>query len=181
MHTRISSVSRRSFLAWISSATAGGLLVPAVVIAQTQGQPVPQPSQQPPARPPQLPPDLVNEFVRMAHGNLDRTQELLESQPALLNATWDWGGGDWETGLGGASHMGRKDIASFLIGQGARMDIFAAAMLGRVDIVKGMLEAFPNLLHAKGPHGIPLMAHAKSGGEEAASVVALLESLGVAG
>lgn len=102
-------------------------------------------------------------------------------QPALLNATWDWGGGDWETGLGGASHMGRRDIATFLIGQGARMDIFAAAMLGRADIVKGMLEAFPNLLHAKGPHGIPLMAHAKRGGEEAASVVALLESLGVTG
>lgn len=122
---------------------------------------------------------LVEEFVGNAHGNFARVKEMLEAEPALVNATWDWGGGDWETGLGGAAHMGEKSIANFLIGAGARMDIFAAAMLGRVEIVKGMLEAFPALLHSKGPHGISLMRHAQKGGEEATSVVALLESLGV--
>jgi hypothetical protein len=59
------------------------------------------------------------------------------------------------------------------------MDIFAAAMLGRTDIVKAMLEAFPALLHSKGPHGISLMAHAKKGADGALEVVALLESRGV--
>ena len=24
----------------------------------------------------------------------------------MINAMMDWGGGDWESGLGGASHMG---------------------------------------------------------------------------
>jgi hypothetical protein len=106
---------------------------------------------------------------------LDRTKALLAQEPGLLNAAWDWGGGDWETALGGAGHMARKDIALFLISSGARMDIFHAAMLGRLDIVKPMLTAFPNLAASKGPHSITLMAHAQKGGEEA--VVRFLESL----
>ncbi len=28
------------------------------------------------------------------------------AQPALLNAAWDWGGGDFETALAGAAHRG---------------------------------------------------------------------------
>ena len=45
-----------------------------------------------------------------------------------MNASWDWGGGDWETGLGAAAHMGRRDIAELLLGRGARLDLFAAAI-----------------------------------------------------
>jgi hypothetical protein len=108
---------------------------------------------------------------------LDRTKALLAQEPGLLNAAWDWGGGDWETALGGAGHMARKDIALFLISSGARMDIFHAAMLGRLDIIKLMLTAFPNLAASKGPHSITLMAHAQKGGEEAVAVVRFLESL----
>jgi hypothetical protein len=79
--------------------------------------------------------------VVAAHANLARTKEMLEPQPALVNATWDWGGGDWETGLGGASHIGSREIAEYLLGKGARMDIFCAAMLGRIEIVKAFLAA----------------------------------------
>jgi hypothetical protein len=79
--------------------------------------------------------ELVQDFVSNAHGNLDRVQELLEQEPMSINAAWDWGGGDWETALGAAAHMGRKDIAHYLLERGARMDIFAAAMLGQVEIV----------------------------------------------
>jgi hypothetical protein len=95
--------SRRLFLSF-AAAGAAAIAVPRLVLAQTTQQAPQQPRQ----RPPQLPPAQVEEFVRVAHGNLARTQELLAEQPALLNATWDWGGGDWETGLGGASHMGNK-------------------------------------------------------------------------
>jgi hypothetical protein len=72
---------------------------------------------------------LVQEFVAKAHGDLGRVKELLEREPRLVNAVWDWGGGDFESALGAASHVGRKDIATFLLGHGARLDIFAAAML----------------------------------------------------
>ncbi len=50
--------------------------------------------------------------------------------------------------------------------------------MGRLDIVKTTLAAYPNLVHAKGPHGLTLMFHAKKGGEEAAPMVKYLESLG---
>lgn len=121
---------------------------------------------------------LVNEFVGNAHGDLNRVKELLTQEPALLNAAWDWGGGDWETGLGAASHMGRRDIALFLIENGARTDIFSAAMLGHLETVQSILSDYPHLLHSKGPHGIPLINHAKAGGEQAASVLHYLETLG---
>ena len=72
--------------------------------------------------------------------------------------------------------MGRRDIALVLLGHGARLDIFAAAMLGEVEVVRAMLAAHPELRDAAGPHGIPLVAHAKAGGEEAHGVLELLEA-----
>lgn len=126
---------------------------------------------------PALEASLVQEFVGNAHGDLDRVQELLAQEPALINATWDWGGGDFETALGAASHMGRRDIAEFLLSKGARLDLFAAAMLGKLEVVKAALTAFPDAIYASGPHGIPLIAHATAGGEEAKAVLDYLESL----
>ena len=127
-------------------------------------------------KPPTIAPELVQAFVANAHGDLERVQQLLAQESMLINAAWDWGGGDWETGLGAAAHMGRRDIAFYLLEKGARMDIFAAAMLGHTEIVRSMLNAYPEMRHARGPHGIPLLAHAKAGGEEAAEVVSLLQS-----
>jgi hypothetical protein len=128
------------------------------------------------AKPP-LGSSLVQEFVANAHGDLNRVKELLAQEPALVNATWDWGGGDFETALGAASHMGRRDIAEFLLEKGARLDIFAAVMLGRLDIVKAALAVYPDAIRTPGPHGIPLIAHAQAGGENAKDVLAFLESL----
>ncbi|HET9590930.1 MAG TPA: hypothetical protein VFO91_19215 [Anaerolineales bacterium] len=120
---------------------------------------------------------LVQEFVAKAHGELERVKELLMQEPALVNASWDWGGGDWETGLGAAAHMGRKDIANYLLGNGARLDLFAAAMLGKLEIVKAALEAYPRAIDVPGPHGIPLLAHAQAGGAEAEAVLEFLKAL----
>lgn len=124
-----------------------------------------------PARPPALPGDQVNEFVRVAHADLDATRQMLDAEPRLIRAAWDWGGGDFETALGGAAHMGRRDIAAFLIERGAPLDLFAAAMLGELAIVKAALDARPALARVAGPHGIPLVAHAKAGGPAAAPVL----------
>ena len=71
---------------------------------------------------PRIDSQLVCEFVGHAHSDLDRIKAMLAEQPALVNAAWDWGAGDWETGLGAAAHMGRRDIAQFLLARGARMD-----------------------------------------------------------
>ena len=126
---------------------------------------------------PALDPKLVEEFVGNAHGDLNRVKELLGQEPALINSTWDWGGGDWESGLGAAAHMGRRDIANYLLDHGARLDLFAAAMLGKLEIVKVVLRDFPTAKNIPGPHGIPLLAHAKAGGAEAQAVFDYLSAL----
>jgi hypothetical protein len=129
-------------------------------------------------RPPALPLELVNQFVMVAHGDFAAVQTMLEATPSLLNATWDWGGGDFETALGAAAHTGSRDIALYLLGKGARLDLFAATMLGNLDIVRAILAAFPHARHSLGAHGIPLLVHAQMGGVEAQPVLQYLQSLG---
>jgi ankyrin repeat protein len=112
--------------------------------------------------------------VALAHGDIESVRFALERNATLANATVDWAGGDWETALGAAAHMGRRDIAELLLEHGARIDLFAAAMLGEVEIVGAILAAHPEMRDAKGPHGIPLRAHAEAGGEQARGVLELL-------
>lgn len=158
--------------------TAGRIARSAFPVLSQPQPPSPSPAQIP-DRGPRLDSDLVREFVIAGHGKLERTRELLEQQPALINATWDWGGGDWETALGGAAHMGNKPIAELLLAKGARMDVFAATTLGKIEIVKAYLADDPKVIDLKGPHGIPLIRHAQAGKQEA--VVQLLQAAGAKG
>jgi hypothetical protein len=135
-------------------------------------------AQDKPQKPPPLDKELVKEFVGKCHSDLNYVKELFSKQPGLLNCSWDWGGGDFETGLEAAGHVGNKDIAQFLLDNGARMNIFCAAMLGKMEIVKSILTAFPHLKNSKGPHGLQLLHHAKKGGEPAKEVLQYLESIG---
>lgn len=134
---------------------------------------------QQPAKPPQIAPETVQEFVAKAHFDLDRVKEMLGNEPNLLNAAWDLGGGDFETGLGGASHVGRKDIVQFFLDHGARADIFTYTMLGEVELVKTLIEKFPTLLNAPGPHGLTLLHHAEKGGEASAPLVEYFTAKGL--
>jgi hypothetical protein len=122
-----------------------------------------------------LPPGVVGEFVGRAHSDLARVTELLASYPTVLNAAFDWGNGDFETALGAAAHSGRRDIVEFLLSKGARIDLFAAAFLGKLPLVKAVLHETPAALHLPGPHGISLLDHAKKGGH--AETVAYLQHL----
>lgn len=108
---------------------------------------------------------MVKEFVTAGHGNFEKTKQLLIETPTLLYATYDWGEGDFETALEGAGHVGNKEIANWLILQGARTNLFVMTMLGKTTIVKGFIEAFPSYLTARGPHGLTLLHHAQKGGE----------------
>ena len=113
-----------------------------------------------------------------AHFDLNRVKELVEERPALANATWDWGFGDFESALGAASHVGRREIAEYLISKGARPSIFSAAMLGQLEVVKAFVVASPGVQRITGPHSISLLAHARVGGAAAEPVLKYLESLG---
>lgn len=106
--------------------------------------------------------DLVASFVGLAHKdqNLDRVAEMLTRSPKLIYAAWDWGGGDWETGLGGASHVGSRKMARMLLEKGARIDAYCAAMLGHRAVVAELVAAQPGVVNARGPHGYSLLYHA---------------------
>lgn len=173
--------NRRTFLA----AASGGCLalpfgLPHVAGAQTSGDETPHASAAfmfPPSFPSHEA-GVAREIVGKSHRDLEAVAKLIEARPALAKAVWDWGFGDWESALGAASHVGRRDIAELLIAHGARPDIFTFAMFGELDAVKAIIAASPGIQRTAGPHGITLLAHAKAGGDEAASVVSYLESLG---
>ncbi len=126
-----------------------------------------------------LSPEKVKEFVVAGHNDLDKIKTLLAETPNLLYASWDWGNGDFETALEGAGHMGHRDIAEYLIKQGARPNIFVQAMLGKTDLVKQQLNLFPELLNSKGPHGFTLLHHAMQGGEDGKELAAYLDEKGL--
>lgn len=120
---------------------------------------------------------LAQDFVIYAHSDLKMVEKLLKREPGLINAAIDWGKGDFETALGGASHMGRRDIVEYLLKNGARIDIFCAAMMGLVDVVKAFITLEPTLIDAKGPHGFSLHWHAQVGQEKAEAVLDYLQSV----
>src|SRR5205823_13807440 len=95
----------------------------------------------------------------------------------LINGNIKCGNADVETALRGTSQLGRRDIAQYLLEHNARMDVFAATMLGKLDIVKAAVAAFPNIVHVPGPHGIPLIVHAEKGGPAAKDVLEFLQPL----
>lgn len=160
-------ITRKTFLRHSLLGLSGITLAPALLRSQ-QNQ-----------KPPALSPEIVKEFVGKSHSDFDRVREMLENEPGLLQAVWDWGGGDFESALGAGSHVGHRDIALYLLEKGAPVNLFTAAMLGNLTLVKAIAEAYPSQLFSKGPHGLSLMHHAKKGGDEALAVVEYLEKAGI--
>ena len=120
-------------------------------------------------------PKLVEEVVRYSHFDIDAVHELITDRPALAKASWDWGFGDWESALGAASHMGRRDMAELLITHGARPNMFTFAMFDQVDTLRAIVQANPGVQRIHGPHGITLLVHARNG--KAERVIDYLESV----
>jgi hypothetical protein len=169
--------TRRSFLGHVPFITAAAL-VPVEASRGPQPSPVAASEGAPPDWLPRQDPAVVQEMVGAAHGNLPRVRELLERRPALVNATVDWGFGDWETALGGASHVGHREIAEMLLAHGAAPTLFSATMLGQLDVVKALVAARPGIQRTPGPHGITLLSHARAGKQEAEPVLQFLQALG---
>jgi len=106
---------------------------------------------------------LVKDFVIAGHSNLVLIKEMLDEHPNLIYTAYDWGNGDYEQAIEGAAHLGNKDIVNYLIAKGARPNLFALTMLGKVNLVKPIIEAYPELLFSKGPHGLTFLHHAQVG------------------
>jgi hypothetical protein len=52
-------------------------------------------------------------------------------------------------------------------------------MLGKTQIVKAYLEAWPQYLNARGPHGFTLLHHAQRGGDDVKEILDYLQSKGL--
>jgi hypothetical protein len=126
---------------------------------------------------PQINRQFVQDFVIYAHMDVPMVSKMLDKEPALVNSFMDWGGGDWESALGAASHMGNRAMAELLLERGARMDIFCAVMMGQLDAVRAFLTLQPKLIDAKGPHNFSLHFHAQLAGKDADLMVAYLQSV----
>lgn len=90
---------------------------------------------------------------------------MLAEEPNLINASWDWGNGDWETALEGASHMAQIDTIAFLLQNGARANLFSMATLGHHDAVMALIRTEPALGQTRGPHFLTLLFHAALSGQ----------------
>lgn len=122
-------------------------------------------------------PEMVKEMVVVAHGQVARVKELVGRHQTLAKASYDWGFGDWESAIDAASHVGNREIAEFLLANGARPTIFSAAMLGHLDAVKAYITASPGIQKIKGPHSITLLRHAMAGGAQAKPVLEYLKTI----
>lgn len=173
------AANRRVFMGTAATGFAA-VLAPQLLIGQTMTQDTTALAAKKPGKDkgPQIEAELVKEFVRVSHSDFEAVQRMLKQTPQLLHVSWDWGGGDFEAGIEAASHVGDRDIALFLMEQGARANLFTAAMLGHIDIVKGFLTSYPYMINSGGAHGLGLVHHAKKGGAEAAQVLEYLETLG---
>jgi ankyrin repeat protein len=98
-------------------------------------------------------PVIIDQFVGNAHGNLTVVKELLAQYPTMINDNASW----TETAVQAAAQTGQVDIVNYLIDHGAEYDICTAAMLGHLDCMDDFLKEDPNLVNARGAHGIPLL------------------------
>lgn len=171
----VAPAPRRRFLAALPLGGLVGLALPAAAWSRTQA---PDGAGTTADWLPRQDPALAQEVVGVSHRDLARVRELVERQPALARAAIDWGFGDWESALGAAAHTGRREIAEFLLANGAQPTLFSAAMLGQLPTVRAFIETSPGIQRTPGPHAIPLLAHARAGGDAALPVVKYLETVG---
>jgi hypothetical protein len=162
-------MDRKKFLLSATGSTAGLLLFNGFTKSQgnIEGDPVAYPV------------DLVKEFVIAGHGDLSKVRSMLPGHPNLIYSKFDWGNGDFEAAIEGAGHVGNKEIAEYLIDEGSRVTLFILTMLGKTTLVKPILEAYPKLIFANGPHGFTLLHHAKQGGKDGEELYDYLQEKGL--
>ncbi len=119
-----------------------------------------------------LPPLWVNEFVMSAHFDLEKTKRLYATCSDLLlgRSTFD------ELAVEGAAHMGRADIAEFLLDKGSPLSLCTASMLGLLDRVKRLLEEDSQRVRERGAHDFPLIWYPAWGKEQVETAEYLLRS-----
>jgi uncharacterized protein len=108
--------------------------------------------------------EVIRELVIAAHGDLEKVKELAGAHPDLLDSAHEWRPNMTESPLEAAAHTGRREIAEFLLGKGAKPIIVAAAMLGDKESFEQLLVEDPERIRELGAHNFTLIFHAGLGG-----------------
>ncbi len=117
--------------------------------------------------------ELIRSFVLPCHFGLDQARDVLKQDSRLVNARlYDFD----EAGIEAASHMGRPDIAQFLLGSGAPYTVHCSVMLGHTEAARSFFDTDASQAARAGAHGIPMMFHAAISGS--IPMVELLEQYG---
>jgi hypothetical protein len=161
-------MNRKKFLHTVTGGTAGLLLLNQFSNGQINQE-----------KPPPYAQDLVKDFVAAGHKDLSKVQAMVAEHPNLVHSKYDWGNGDFESAIEGAGHVGDKAIAEYLINAGSRVTLFVLATLGKTSLVKPVLETYPKLIFANGPHGYTLLHHAKLAGREGEELYNYLQEKGL--
>lgn len=104
-------------------------------------------------------------FSRIEDGDFDAVKVMLEEDPDLANAT----SMDGMSAVLAAMYHEHPGIAQLLVTAGARLNIFEAAALGRLDVVRDILEESLELMDDIAPDGFqPLGLACFFGHEEVA-------------
>ena len=119
----------------------------------------------------------MQDFVIYAHSELDLTKKLLDKEPRCSMPRWIGAAATGRPGWAEPRTWEGAISSRFSSIEGARIDIFCAAMMGRLDAVKSFLTLQPHLIDAKGPHGFTLHFHAQVGGKDAENVLDYLQSI----
>ena len=119
-----------------------------------------------------IPQVWINQFVTVSHFDFDKVKSLYARCPSLLltRATWD------ELSVEAAAHVGREDIANFLLEKGSPMSLCTATMLGRIDEVGTLLAEDKNRVRERGAHDFPLIWYTIFGKERAEIAELLLKA-----
>lgn len=101
-------------------------------------------------------------FAALRAGDTLKFKEILDSDPALLNAKNENG----VSAVLMACYMGRKEIRDLLIARGAHLELHEAAAAGHLPRVKEVVDAEPGAAASYSPDGFPVMALAAVFGHE---------------
>ncbi len=97
--------------------------------------------------------DTQEFFAAVKAGDAGRVARMLEANLGLLNTRE----GSGESAVLLAAYYRRKDVLELLLSRGAALNIFEAAVVGKVQRVEALLAADPSLANGYAPDGFPLL------------------------
>ncbi len=103
-------------------------------------------------------------FDAIKAGNIDGVRQLIQQDPALKDAS-DANGA---SAVLVAAYNMKPDVVNVLVETGAAIDLFEAAVLGKVDRIQEILTAAPGRASDYSPDGFPAVGLAAFFGQPAA-------------